>query len=110
MPLLGTLVTTLFGGLFSWFTAFFTAKVALGVSTLAVITVIAAAYAVAMEALIAGFVVAFPEIPAPALSILWVAIPDQATAAIGAMLASDTLAAVYGFNMGRVRVFSRAVA
>lgn len=109
MPVLGGLITTLFGGLFTWLAAFLSAKVALGLATLSVITILAGVYAVAMEAAIAGLLFVFPEIHPAAQSILWVAIPDQATPALGAILAADTLAALYGFNMGRVRVFSRAV-
>jgi len=101
MPLLGSLVVTLFGGIASFLVRFLAVKaaaVAAAVATFGALTV--ALYAAASGAATA-IAVAFPPVM---LTGVWLFVPDNAVACMAACIACDTAVALYRWNTGTLKL------
>lgn len=101
MPILGSLLVSLFGGLAGFFVKFLgvrAAAVAAALTTFGTLTV--ALYA-AVAAVAAGLQTTFPAI---VLTGVWLFVPDNATACVAACIACDSLCALYRWNTGTLKI------
>lgn len=101
MPLLGSLIVSVFGGLAAFLVRFLAvraAAVAAAVGTFAALT--GAIYASA-AALVAGIAATFPAI---VLTGVWLFVPDNAGVCLAAVIACDTACALYRWNTGTLKL------
>lgn len=106
MPLLAGLLVTMFGNLAVWFGAWLSKKAALAAAAISTFAVLTAAFYAAMSALIAGLITAFPG--GVLGSLIWVAVPDSASATIAATIGADTAVALYRWNVANLKFASYA--
>lgn len=104
MPLLGGLLVTLFSGLASYLSAWMAKKAAFAVAAIATFGLLTVALIAALQALVAGVVLAFPEVDPVVLSIVWMVLPDNATTCVGIAIAADTAIALYRWNVENLRL------
>lgn len=104
MPLLASLLVTMFGNLAAWFGAWLSKKAALAAAAVATFSVLTVAFYAAMTALLAGLVTAFPG--GVLSSILWMAVPDSAPLVVAATIGADTAVALYRWNVTNLKLTS----
>jgi hypothetical protein len=104
MPLLGGLLITLFGGIASFLVQFIAKKAALAIAAVATFGLLTAGLIAGLQLLVAGLITAFPESNPVFLSMLWVAIPDNAAACVSVCIATDTACALYRWNAANVKL------
>ncbi len=106
MPLLAVWIGSLFAGLAGWFAQWMSKKVAFGAAAVATFGLLTVALVGAMQALLAGIVLTFPETHTMVLTIMWLGIPDNATTCIAVCLSADTAIALYRWNVENLRLVS----
>jgi hypothetical protein len=106
MPLLGALVTSLFGGIATFFAGFIAKKAAFALAAVATFAALTVAFVAAIQAVAAGITVAFPESSPIILSLIWVVLPDNAALCVTACIGADTAVALYRWNSENVRLAS----
>ena len=95
MPILGSLLTSLFAGIVAWLTMYVTRKVAFGLASVAAMTAMTAALYVVMRSVMAGLnsqVVGLPELWA---MILAVSVPPAAPYCLASYMTIWTACTVY---------------
>lgn len=104
MPILGSLLVSLFGGLATFLAQWMAKKAAFAVAAIATFGALTIALYGGLAALIAGLLVAFPGgIPG---TFLWLAVPDSAPVAVASCIAADTAIALYTWNSENLRLAS----
>jgi len=101
MPILGSLLVTLFGGLATFFVRFLAVRAAAVTAAIATFVALTAALYGSALALQAGLEVAFPSI---VLTGVWLFVPDNAVACLAACIGCDTACALYRWNTGTLRL------
>lgn len=105
MPILGSLLVSMFGGLVGFFTQWLTKKVAIGVAAVATFTALTLTLWSAIGAAMMTVVAVVPSDSALLIG-LWVAWPDNAHTCIAATIAADTAIALYKWNTESLRILS----
>ncbi len=106
MPFLAIWLGALFVQFAVWLAQWMTKKVAFAVAAIATFSLLTLGLVAAMQALIAGMILVFPESHPMVLTIMWVGIPDNATLCLGAVIAADTAVALYKWNVENLRLAS----
>lgn len=104
MPLLAGLLTSLFGGVAAFFSAWMTKKAAFAVAAVTTFAALTVGLFAAMTLLFSGLIVAFPEASPVVLTGLWVALPDNAIPIVAICISTDTAVALYRWNVENLRL------
>lgn len=104
MPLLGSLLVTLFGGMLSFFVKFLAVRGAAVAAALATFAISIGAFYAAIQAAYATIATAFP---AMVMTGVWLFIPDNAGVCLVAIVATDTAAALYRWNLETIHIATR---
>jgi pilus assembly protein TadC len=108
MPVLASIIASLFGGLATFFSAFLAKKAAFAVAAVATFAALTAGFVTAIQLLVAGLVVAFPSSNPIIVSLIWTVLPDNASVCIAACVSCDAAVAVYRWNAENVRLATQA--
>lgn len=103
MPLLGSLIVSLFSSLAVFLAKFLTVRVAAMTAAFATFTALTAAVYVAAGVLAATVAAQFPPIM---MTGVWLFVPDNAPLCVAAMIGCDVLVALYKWNLGGLRLVS----
>lgn len=103
MPLLGSLLVSLFGSVAVFLAKFVGVRVAGMAAAFATFTALTAAVYVAAGVLAATVAASFPGI---VMTGVWLFVPDNAPLCVSAMLATDVMVALYRWNLGGLRLVS----
>lgn len=105
MPLLGSLLVTLFGSIASFLVKFLGVRLAAITAAIATYTTLTLALYAAMAAAAQGIAAAFPSLW---LTGIWIMVPDNAGACLSACILADTAVALYRWNMGSLQLAAGA--
>jgi len=105
MPLLGALLSTLFGGLAAWLAAYVGKKAAITIAYAAVGLSLTAALWVALLALAAS--VSWPSVPGLSTG-LWLANSGAFAGLVATVIATEVAVSAYRYNMQAARVAATA--
>lgn len=106
MPLLASLLVSLFGSLATFLIQYFSKKVAIGLAMVATLTAITAGLLLAMRGLIAGIA---PIIGGGNFAVgVGIAIPPNASACFTAIVACWTLCTLYTWKRKALTIFAQA--
>ena len=105
MPILGTLLGSIFTNLVGVFTQWFSKKVALGAAAVATFATLTGVLWLGIGAALSSMVVMVPVDSAILLG-MYVAIPSNAQSVISATIAADTAIALYKWNAENLRLLS----
>ncbi len=108
MPLLGGLLTTLFGSLVGWLAQWFTRKVAFGLATVGMMTGLTAALFVLMRATLATLTASMTGAPAMFMQGLQLVIPPIAPMCISTYISIWTACTVYTWQKDLLHLFAKA--
>lgn len=106
MPIFSGAIVGLFGWLGSLFGAILSARIAMVAAAITTFGLITAALYTALTLLFAGLVFAMPVTGGAFSSLLWMVCPDNAMVCVAAVVAADTLAALYHWNLGALKFAS----
>ena len=98
MPILGSLLTTLFVGIAEFFAKFITRRIAVIAAGIAVMGTLTTALYVGLAALVAGLSFVLPSYPG-VMTGIWMFTPDNAPLCVSIALATDAAVAVYRLNV-----------
>lgn len=102
MPLLGSLLSSLFVGIAEFFAKWVSRKVAAVGAAIAVMATLTGTLYVALGALVSGIAWSLPASQAVSLGI-WLVVPDNGPACVAACLAADAAIAIYRLNVLNVQ-------
>ncbi len=102
MPLLAGLLVSMFSGLAGFLATWLTKKIAIAAAAILTFGALTLGMGLAMKALIAGASVAFPSLGAVAMSLVWVALPDNAAWVVATTISADTVIALYRWNVAHL--------
>lgn len=105
MPMLATLLVSIFNGLVNFFAAWMSKKIALGVAAVALFSTLTLGLWAAIGLSFTGLVAMIPSDSAILIG-LWVAVPDNAQPCIAATIAADTAIALYRWNVENLRLMA----
>lgn len=106
MPLLATLLQSLFGSIAGFFADFIGKRLAISMTAIATLATMTAALYGALSLLLHGIVAGLPDIPGVHLGI-WVACPDNLPACFSALLSTDTTIALYRWNLKNISFLNK---
>jgi len=106
MPILASLLSSLFAGLAGFFSAWMTKKAAFGAAAIATFGLLVAGLFAVISVLFAGLIVSFPFIGPLGMSIVWIVLPDNAATCIAVVISTDTAVALYRWNVGNLRLLA----
>ena len=98
MPLLATLLTSLFGSLAGWLAQFVGKKLAVGMAAVATLGALTATFYGGMSLLLNSVAAQIPDMPGAQIG-MWVACPSNLPACYAAILSCDTTVALYRWSM-----------
>jgi mannitol-specific phosphotransferase system IIBC component len=101
MPLLGSLIISLFGGIASFLVRFLAVRAAAVTAAVATFTALTVALYAVVAGLAAGIAATFPGL---VLTGVWLFVPDNAVACFAACIACDTACALYRWNTGTLKL------
>lgn len=101
MPLLASLVVTLFGGFASYLTAFLTVRAATIAAALATFATLNVALYATATALTATLTTAFPSV---LMTGVWLMSPDNLVPCFSIIIGCDTACALYRWNSGALKL------
>lgn len=104
MPVLASLLVTLFSGIASFFASFMAKKVAFAAAAVATFAVLTTAFFAAVAAMLSGISFVFPESDSVVMVMIWAATPPQVTAGLPVALAFDTALALYRWNVSNLNL------
>lgn len=105
MPILAGLLVALFDKLLAYFAQYFTKKVALGLSAVAIFAGLTTALMVTLKALITGAMAFLPSYPGMEVA-AWVAVPGNLVPALSACIATDSAVALYRWNVENLKILA----
>lgn len=108
MPLLGGLLTTLFGGFVGWLAQWFTRKVAFGLATVATMSGLTLALYVLMRATLGTLASSMTGAPGMFMQGLQMVIPPTAPACISSYISIWTACTVYTWQKDLLHLFAKA--
>jgi len=109
MPILASMLLSLFSGLSGFFGLYVSSRVALGAAAVVAYGVLTTALYVTMGTIIGGLISAFPEVSPMVSTFLWVALPDSILGVVAACIAADSGFAVYRWNVNNLKIASAVV-
>lgn len=104
MPILGALLVSLFGGMLSFFVKFLAVRAAAVAAALTAFLVTIGLFYTAAAAAYVSIATAFPAI---VMTGVWLFVPDNAGVCLAAIIATDTAAALYRWNMEGLHIATR---
>lgn len=105
MPLLATVLISLFAGLCEFLLKWMTTKAAVGLAAVATFATLTAALFAGLTAILAGISAALPSFDGVQTA-LWVACPDNLVPTISATIACDTAIALYKWNVTNLNLIA----
>lgn len=101
MPLFAGLVVAMFGKFFTAWADTLTRKAAIIVAAVAAISAATVAFVAAAVGLVSSIM---PGLPAVASTGIWLFVPYNAAACVGAMFACDAMCGVYAWSRGNIKL------
>lgn len=108
MPLLGGLLTTLFGSLVAWLTTYVTRKVAFGLAAVATYSALTLALYVVFRGVVSAINAQAHGAPSIFISALQLAVPPVSTFCVGSYMTMWTACTVYTWQRDLLKLVVKA--